>query len=352
MSEVRDILNDTVTRLFIDAVTRKTLGEAEAGTWPQELWNACTENGLTLALVPEEKGGAGLSWADSFVIARAAGYHGPPVPLVETMLASWLLSQVGIEIPDAPLTVAPVWADDGFEIGGNVISGTAKAIPWGRQAGYAVILAGGQVALVDLKPSFVTQDCNIAREPRDTVTFDNTSVIASSATSLTNDGLQVYGAMFRAAQLAGGVARCLDESTQYASDRIQFSRPIAKYQVIQQYLAAMAGHMASASAAAEMAFRAADRGDPRFEVASAKVVAGDAAGNATSTAHQVHGAIGFTYEHILQFTTRRLWSWRAEFGAESRWAEKIGRQVAGRGADAFWPDLTKRQSGVVASPTR
>ena len=90
MSEIRDILNDTVTRLFIDAVTRKTLGEAEAGTWPQELWNACTENGLTLALVPEEKGGAGLSWADSFVIARAAGYHGPPVPLVETMLASWI----------------------------------------------------------------------------------------------------------------------------------------------------------------------------------------------------------------------------------------------------------------------
>ena len=154
--------------------------------------------------------------------------------------------------------------------------------------------------------------------------------------------------MFRAAQLAGGVARCLDETVQYAGDRIQFSRPIAKYQVIQQYLAAMAGHMASAGAAAEMAFRAADRGDPRFEAASAKVVTGDAAGNATSTAHQVHGAIGFTYEHILQFTTRRLWSWRAEFGAESRWAEEIGRQVAGRGADAFWPDLTARQSGMLA----
>ena len=348
MSEMRDILNDTVTRLFTDLVTRDTLGDTESGAWPDDLWNACTENGLTLALVPEEKGGAGLGWADSFVIARAAGYHGPPVPLVETVLASWLLSEAGLEIPDGPLTIAPVRTDDTLQISGNAVNGTARAVPWGRQAGHAVVLAGGQLALVGLESSMVTEDCNIAREPRDTRAFNNTPVVASVATSLPSDGLQVYGAMFRAAQLAGGVARCLDETVQYAGDRIQFSRPIAKYQAIQQYLAAMAGHMASAGAAAEMAFRAADLVDPRFEAASAKIVTGDAAGNATSTAHQVHGAIGFTYEHILQFTTRRLWSWRAEFGAESRWAEEIGRQVAGRGADAFWPDLTARQSGMVA----
>ena len=348
MSEMRDILKDTVTRLFTDLVTRETLGDAETGTWPDALWNACAENGLTLALVPEEMGGAGLGWADSFVIARAAGYHGSPVPLVETMLGSWLLSEAGLEVPEGPLTVAPVRTDDNLQVGGNAVSGTAKAVPWGRQAGHAVVLSNGQIALVALNSSMVTENCNIAREPRDTVNFDNAPLIASVPTSLPKDGLQVYGAMFRAAQLAGGVARCLDETVQYAGDRIQFSRPIAKYQVIQQYLAAMAGHMASAGAAAEMAFRAADRGDPRFEAASAKVVTGDAAGNATSTAHQVHGAIGFTYEHILQFTTRRLWSWRAEFGAEGRWAEEIGRQVAGRGADAFWPDLTARQSGMVA----
>jgi len=348
MSEMRDILNDTVTRLFTDLVTRETFGDAESGTWPDQLWSACVENGLTLALVPEEKGGAGLGWADSFVIARAAGYYGPPVPLVETMLGSWLLGEAGLEIPDGPLTVAPARTDDNLQVSGNTVKGTAKAVPWGRHAGHAVVLTGGQIVLVALNPSKVTEDCNIAREPRDTVVFDNASVIASAATSLPSDGLQVYGAMFRAAQLAGGVSRCLDETVKYAGDRVQFSRPIAKYQAIQQYLAAMAGDMASAGAAAEMAFRAADRGDPRFEVASAKVVTGDAASNATATGHQVHGAIGFTYEHILQFTTRRLWSWRAEFGAESRWAEEIGRQVAGRGANAFWPDLTARQSGMVA----
>src|SRR3546814_1067112 len=61
-----------------------------------------------------------------------------------------------------------------------------------------------------------------------------------------------------------------------------------------------------------------------------------------SIAHQVHGAIGFTYEHALHFATRRLWSWRAEFGAESHWAELLGRAAIRRGADRLWPDLTAR----------
>jgi hypothetical protein len=56
----------------------------------------------------------------------------------------------------------------------------------------------------------------------------------------------------------------------------------------------------------------------------------------------VHGAIGFTYEHSLHFLTRRLWSWRAEFGGESRWAIALGRQVVARGAGALWEELTAR----------
>jgi acyl-CoA dehydrogenase len=90
------------------------------------------------------------------------------------------------------------------------------------------------------------------------------------------------------------------------------------------------------------AFRAADRGDAAFEIAAAKVRTGEAAGLGAGIAHQCHGAIGFTYEHSLHFVTRRLWSWRAEFGAESHWAAELGRHVARRGADQLWPDLTAR----------
>ncbi len=67
---------------------------------------------------------------------------------------------------------------------------------------------------------------------------------------------------------------------------------------------------------------------------------GEAAGNGAAIAHQVHGAMGFTYEHSLHQATRRLWSWREEFGNEAHWAELLGHMVAARGADALWPFVT------------
>jgi len=105
----------------------------------------------------------------------------------------------------------------------------------------------------------------------------------------------------------------------------------------------LAGHTAAAGIAAANAFRAADRGDAVFEIAVAKTRTGEAAGLGAGIAHQCHGAIGFTYEHLLHFATRRLWSWRAEFGAENYWAAELGRGVARSGADALWSDLTARK---------
>jgi acyl-CoA dehydrogenase len=152
----------------------------------------------------------------------------------------------------------------------------------------------------------------------------------------------VYGAMVRAAQMAGALESLLEQSVRYATERKQFGRPIGNFQAIQHSLAVLAGHVAAAGIAAEQAFRAADRGEPDFEVAAAKVRAGEAAGIGAGIAHQAHGAIGFTYEHALQFSTRRLWSWRAEFGSESRWALWLGRRVAAAGADRLWTELTAR----------
>jgi hypothetical protein len=57
-------------------------------------------------------------------------------------------------------------------------------------------------------------------------------------------------------------------------------------------------------------------------------------------AYQVHGAIGFTHEHSLHRLTRRLWSWRDEFGTESHWSRELGKEVLAAGADALWPMIT------------
>jgi acyl-CoA dehydrogenase len=88
-----------------------------------------------------------------------------------------------------------------------------------------------------------------------------------------------------------------------------------------------------------MAIDAWEADDFPFAVAVAKARTGEAAGKVAEIAHQVHGAMGFTHEHPLHFATRRLWSWRDEFGSDAYWQERIGRLVCEAGGAALWPRL-------------
>jgi len=352
MNESRAILGDVVTRLFTERVTKEQIEAAESGAWPEALWQAVEENGLTWPLVPEDKGGAGGSWSDAFVVARAAGRHAVPLPIVETIVGSWLLSASGLDVPSGALTIAPVHREERLRLtrvgSGWRLGGTAARVPWGRAVGHVVVVTEAEgrtmVALAAHGAGQVKADQNLAREPRDTLIFDGAALVAAAPVGrgVPAQAVWLYGALVRSAQMAGGLDYLLRQASQYATERRQFGKPIGSFQVIQQNLAVLAGHTAAAGTAAANAFRAADRGDAAFEIAVAKVRVGEAAGIGASIAHQVHGAIGFTYEHALQFATRRLWSWRAEFGGEGEWAAELGRSVAERGADALWPHLTAR----------
>ena len=347
MNELRSILADTVTRLFTERVTQDVRESAEKGVWPAVLWQQVEENGLTLPQVPEARGGGGGTWQDAHVVVSGAGRFAVPLPLAETMLGGWLLAQAGLDVPSGPLTVAPVNRGDRLEVtrhgDGWRLSGTATRIPWGRAAQHVVVVASGLVVLVSAGDAAVDSDVNLALEPRDTLRWQGAPVIvAGPADRLSPDGLRRYGALVRSAQMAGGLECLLAQTVQYVSERKQFGRPIGSFQAIQHQLALLAGHAAAAGSAAANAFRAADRGDAAFEIAVAKVRTGEASGLGAGIAHQCHGAIGFTYEHSLHFVTRRLWSWRAEFGAESEWAAEIGRDIASRGGEGLWPYVTAR----------
>ncbi len=159
------------------------------------------------------------------------------------------------------------------------------------------------------------------------------------------DRAEVYrrGALSRAMLMAGALERALDTALTYVQERKQFGRQISKFQAVQQQMAVLAGQVAAAGAAAEAGAEALSNPDPELRellIAVAKTRAGDAATMAAEIAHQVHGAIGFTQEYALQLSTRRLWSWRDEFGPETAWAARVGAIVCARGADALWPTLT------------
>ena len=348
--ELRTILGDAVTRLLTDLVTPDLITSAERGEWPGTLWRAVEENGLTMPLVPEASGGAGATWADAFVVVTAAGRHAAPIPFAETIIGSWLLADAGLRVPEGPLTIAAGVDGPPLTIARTAdrwqVRGAAGRVPWGGSAEHVVAIgdAGGTptVALVGRGQARVQPERNVALEPRDTLTFEDASATAAAPTRHGLDAVRVYGALTRSAQMAGALEGALALSVKYVTERKQFGRPIGSFQAIQHNLAILAGHVAAAGSAADYAFHAADRGEPSFEAAVAKVRAGEAAGVGAGIAHQAHGAIGFTYEHSLHFSTRRLWSWRAEFGSESRWAQRLGRQVAARGADRLWSELTAR----------
>src|SRR5437764_15478317 len=125
-----NIIVDTAARIFADLCEPQTVNAAEEGRWPEELWNALEESGLTLTWVPDELGGAGAELSDGFAVLRVAGRFAAPVPLAETLMAGWLLSRASIAVPGGPLTIAPVHAEGHIELGPDGrVRGRARRLP-------------------------------------------------------------------------------------------------------------------------------------------------------------------------------------------------------------------------------
>jgi acyl-CoA dehydrogenase len=348
MSETRGLIHEAAERLFEKHCSAETLRRADAGEFPQALWRALAQAGYDAALVPESAGGAGLEMSDALTLLISAGRHSLAAPLAETMLAGWLLQAAGLAIPEGPLAVAPVRDGDTLSAerdgAGWRIEGTATRIPWARQCGTIAVLAdtGGNsvVALVAAADCAIKDGHNVAGEPRDDLVFSGAKTLQAGASPISAGALLALGAVMRSAQIAGALQRVLETSVQYARERVQFGRPIGRFQAVQQNLAVLAGQTAAATAAAEAAIEAAPRDLESLAVAAAKIRAGEAAGIGAAIAHQVHGAIGFTQEHRLHYSTRRLWSWRDEFGNEAYWSRRLGGKVAAAGADRLWHGLT------------
>mgnify|MGYP001178618946 CR=1 FL=1 len=348
MPTVDPLILDTCSRLFTEQCSPAVVNAAEEGNWPVELWTAIEAAGLSLAWVPEKYGGVDGSLADGFAISRAAATHAAPIPLAETLLAGWLLAEAGLDCPSGPMSVSTAVLTLDSE---QRLSGSAKRIPFAANSEYLAVLALSQrdsvcTVLVPCSDLNINPHPNLAGEIAADVTFTNSMPIAAMNCRPDQSArLSQMGAVMRSQQIAGALAHVLDQCIEYASDRQQFGRPIGRFQAVQHNLAMLAGEAAAASSAADAAIRAMEQyglDDPRAQiaVASAKVRSGEAAGAGAAIAHQVHGAMGYTHEYSLQHYTRRLWSWRDDFGSESVWAVQLGNQVAAAGHQSLWPMLS------------
>jgi len=354
VNEVRALLVDTATRLFSDHCDQKLVEAAKGTGWSEPLWNALENAQLPLVSIDEARGGAGGSLSDLAAVLRVAGRYNAPVPFAETgMLAGWMLAASGAQVPAGPLAAGPCRRDDTVTLArsgsGWALCGRLRRVPWARMARRLVLLAEAEgsawVVAVDPSRCRVQPGVNLAWEPRDDVDLDGVQLAAAdvlpAGPGVTRAALFERGALARAVLMVGALDRCLDMSVEYAKTRVQFGRPIAKFQAMQQELARFADEVAAAAAAALSAVGAVERGEAGIAVGCAKVRVGEAAHAGAAIAHQVHAAIGATEEYSLHHGTLRLQAWRSEYGSETEWAERIGGHLLEAGADRLWPILAE-----------
>ena len=349
------IVAETARRIFADLADPQTINAAKDEAWKAPLWSALAEAGLTLAWVPDDLGGTGAGLADGFEVISAAGRAASPVPLTETLLAGWLLAAARIAAPAGAMTVAPVRRNDRLTVDADgTLSGRARAVPFARAAEHvAVVAARGTAAVVALVPTGLCRIADrrgLAGDTVHDVTFDKVrpAAIADAPKGFGADSLMLMGAAARSLETAGALETALAISVRYSGERVAFEKPIAKFQAVQHNLARLAGEVAAAATAATSAADAIATagsvgGEGIFlEVASARIRSAEAATEGAAIAHQVHGAIGYTKEHILHRFTMRMLTWRDDFGNESQWAVDLGNRIAAKGADELWPLVASR----------
>jgi acyl-CoA dehydrogenase len=341
---ISEMLAEQVNRLFTDRIDRQTWVDAEDGRPATALWAEIEQLGIPLAMCQEQHGGAGLSWTESEPMLRLCGAHAVPLPVGETAIAAWALSCAGLQVPEGPITVSTsLYQMDGQDR----LQGRDTQLSWLPLVEHVVLLAerdGGLylclvrasegehqiVETLDRLPC--AQWCLYGARPEQ---------FAAAPPSLGTSSLQPLIAVLRSIQMAGALAKVLEFCVDYANTRVQFGKPIGKFQAIQHMIAELASQAAAAQVAGLYAARMIDAGNPFQAAAVAKALVGKAAGRAAAMAHQVFGAIGVTDEHSLHYYTRRLWQWRADAGSEHYWAERLGQQILARDGAALWSMLTQ-----------
>lgn len=213
-------------------------------------------------------------------------------------------------------------------------SGMLLRVPWARRAERIAFVEEGRVWSVARQDARIVPGANLAGEERDTVVLEDAPVQVHR--ELDPDALAVRAVLVRVVLMAGALERAAAIALEHARERVQFGRPIGRFQAVQAHLVTIVQQAALVGVAAD----AAEHRGGMFELAAAKLLANRAAVIAGRAAHQVLGARGVTLEHPLSVETRRLWSWRAEYGSDRFWSERLGSAAVFAEADVLYPAIT------------
>jgi alkylation response protein AidB-like acyl-CoA dehydrogenase len=288
--------------------------------WSPPRWAALAEMGVVGITVPEEFGGMGLGLVDAVLLLEEAGRAGLPEPLVETIA-------LGVPVlADAPGQQGSVlqsrWLSAVADGGVRIAVGTSSmpAVPGAEGADLLLLERDGELHAVPAAAVALTPRPALDGSRRlaqvDWAPSPSTLVVSGFEAEEVLAALGDRAAMATGAVLVGVADRLIAMAAQYAKDRSQFGKPIGSFQAVKHHLA---DALVRVEFARPMVYRAAlslsdGDGDASLHASMAKAMASDAATLAARTALQVHGAIGYTWEHDLHLWMKRAWALAAAWG--------------------------------------
>ncbi|MFN8037362.1 MAG: acyl-CoA dehydrogenase family protein [Acidimicrobiia bacterium] len=310
----RDLLDGLAAPERVRAVFERDSG------FDRELWSAMVEQGWLGVELPESDGGLGMGAVELAVMVEEIGRHAAPVPLLPSVLALGALrDRAGVAgLLDGSSIGCVAWSRDATAVRASAagpdwtLTGRADPAPFAPSADVAVVVAddgeGPALFAVDLAATG-----RPAREPA----MDRTRELGWLVFDATpaervgdHDAAQVLldrGAVFTAAEMLGGAGRALDLAVQYAKDRVQFDKPIGSFQAIKHRCADMLVDVEGMRSTVYWAAWSIGAGtaDASVAASTAKIWCSDASKRVMASALQVHGGIGFTWEHDLHFFLKR-----------------------------------------------
>ena len=327
-----------------------------------DLWKLITEQGWLALDIPEEKGGVGLTFIEQSILHEVLGYYLPIIPFLSSgvMFKNLILGTTRqdllVEIISGEKigTVAfseqsTSWHDissvksklkkDG---GKYILNGKKEYVLFGDSADYYLV-----VAEMDKIQYLVFVDSNDEGVVcAQTTSLDQTRPLASiefSNVNISEDNVLLEGDQLKLAwkrmlllmasalsiEQVGGATACLDMSVQYAKDRIQFGRPIGSFQAIQHTCADMLLQLESAKSTAYAASRSSTSELVEFEIASniARAYCSDAFNKIAGDNIQIHGGVGFTWEHPAHLYFKRAKSDSLMLGSSKDARDKVGNLI-------------------------
>ena len=319
---------EAIHKILRPIVTPAYVREVESGAAPTKVWSALEDAGFLDVLVAEEQGGAGLALPDFHGICRLLGAYAVPVPVAETMVARRVVAGSRHELP-GPVTIA---SSSAWHAGATL---RCASVPFGTVAQTVLAVHDSGTLMLPVEKSSATPSGTWGSQ---TASFEWALAALPQPQGNVED-IRAFAAASYAAMLCGAMEQVFRLTVQYCNDRVQFGKPLGKFQAVQHQLAVMAEHLVAASLAAQAAFRDGTSAPRLLAAAIAKARASEAALLAANISHALHGAIGITEEYDLQLYSRRLHEWRMAHGSEAFWNNWVGAYMLS--GDATFCDFVR-----------